>query len=175
MFHHDSLSDFDKLPQTDYVIQTPRLDIRKFGIGLGDFSILIILCWSLLDTPNYTFYSEVWGGGTSDGFHGGHWGGLPSQYLAHSTEPVPPIFWRLGRGQDFGREAPELGAEGALLENFSNFSEKFFPKNATKSKNCGINGFFFPEGLTLFYMGFLGVGNAWGDQNLLTPSKTSLK
>ena len=53
---------------------------------------------------------------------------------------MPLIFWRLGGGQDFGREAPKFGAEGAVLENFSDFSEKFFPKNATKGKNCGING-----------------------------------
>ena len=26
------------------------------------------------------------------------------------------------------------------------------------------------DNLTLFYMGFLGVGNEWGEQNLLTPS-----
>ena len=43
-------------------------------------------------------------------------------------------------GQDFGREAPKFRAEGAILENFSDFSKKIFPKNAIKSKNCGING-----------------------------------
>ena len=38
----------------------------------------------------------------------------------------------------FGREAPENGAEGAVLENFRDFSEKLFLKNEIKSKNSGI-------------------------------------
>ena len=33
----------------------------------------------------------------------------------------------------FGREAPENGAEGAVLENFSDFSENLFLKNEIKS------------------------------------------
>ena len=36
--------------------------------------------------------------------------------------------------QIFGREAPENGAEGAVLENFSDFSEKLFLRNAIKLK-----------------------------------------
>ena len=40
----------------------------------------------------------------------------------------------------FGREAPENGAEGAVLENFSDFSENLFLKNEIKSKNLGVWG-----------------------------------
>ena len=71
------------------------------------------------------FYISHWGG-TSDEFNGrGHWGAAPPQYSPHTTESVPPIFWRLGGGgQDFGSEAPKSGAEGALFENFNDFSEK---------------------------------------------------
>ena len=47
------------------------------------------------------------------------------------------MFWRLG-GQDFGREASKFGAEGAFLENFSDFLERLFLKNAINSKNCGM-------------------------------------
>ena len=47
----------------------------------------------------------------------------------------------------FGREAPEkgvFGAEGAVLENFSNFSKKLLKKNAIKSdfrKKIGVKIF----------------------------------
>ena len=43
-------------------------------------------------------------------------------------------------GQDFGRKMPEFGAKGAVLENFSNFLEKLFLKNAIKSKNLDVWG-----------------------------------
>ena len=42
--------------------------------------------------------------------------------------------------QDFRREAPEIGAEGAVLENFCDFSENLFLKNELKSKNLGVWG-----------------------------------
>ena len=44
------------------------------------------------------------------------------------------------RLQDFRREAPENGAEGAVLENFFDFSEKLSLKNAIKIKNLGVWG-----------------------------------
>ena len=40
----------------------------------------------------------------------------------------------------FGREAPENGAEGAVLENFSNFFEKLFLTNDIKSENLDTLG-----------------------------------
>ena len=69
------------------------------------------------------------GGGSDELNGGGHLGGgAAPQYSPHTTEPVPQIFWRVGRGQDFGREAPKFGAEGAVLENFSDFRENCFFK-----------------------------------------------
>ena len=44
------------------------------------------------------------------------------------------------RLQDFRREAPEIGAEGAVLENFCDFSKKLSLKNAIKSENLGVWG-----------------------------------
>ena len=44
------------------------------------------------------------------------------------------------RLQDFRREAPENGAEGAVLENFCDFSKKLSLKNAIKSENLGVWG-----------------------------------
>ena len=44
------------------------------------------------------------------------------------------------RLQDFRREAPEIGAEGAVLENFCDFSEKLLLKNEGKSENLGVWG-----------------------------------
>ena len=41
----------------------------------------------------------------------------------------------------FGLERHENGAEGADLENFSDFSEKLLLANAIKSKNLGIYGY----------------------------------
>ena len=41
------------------------------------------------------------------------------------------------RFQDFRFEAPENGAEGAVLEIFFDFSEKLSLKNAIKIKNFG--------------------------------------
>ena len=50
-------------------------------------------------------------------------------------------FWPQGvRLQDFRREAPENGAEGAVLENFCDFSKKLSLKNAIKSENLGVWG-----------------------------------
>ena len=45
--------------------------------------------------------------------------------------------------QVFGREAPENGAEGAVLENFYDFSKKLSLKNAIKSENLGVWGWKF--------------------------------
>ena len=42
--------------------------------------------------------------------------------------------------QDFRREAPEIGAEGAILENVCNFLEILFLKNAIKSESLGTWG-----------------------------------
>ena len=47
---------------------------------------------------------------------------------------------RGGRLQDFRREAPENGAEGAVLENFCDFSKKLSLKNAINSENLGVWG-----------------------------------
>ena len=44
------------------------------------------------------------------------------------------------RLQDFRREAPEIGAEGAVLENFWRFFEKLLLRNAIKSENLGVWG-----------------------------------
>ena len=50
-------------------------------------------------------------------------------------------FWpQGGRLQDFRREAPENGAESAVLENFTDFSENLFIKNEIKSENLGVWG-----------------------------------
>ena len=38
----------------------------------------------------------------------------------------------------FGREMPENGAEGAVLENFCDFSKKLSLKNAIKTENLGV-------------------------------------
>ena len=40
--------------------------------------------------------------------------------------------------QVFECEAPENGAEGAVLENFYDFSKKLSLKNAIKSENLGV-------------------------------------
>ena len=57
--------------------------------------------------------SEVFGGGTDP-----KGGGVPTTqnrlFLTHRTTHSAKIF---------GREAPENGAEGAVLENFRDFSE----------------------------------------------------
>ena len=45
-----------------------------------------------------------------------------------------------GRLQHFQREAPENSAEGAVLENFGDFSKKLSFKNAIKSDNLRIRG-----------------------------------
>ena len=51
-------------------------------------------------------------------------------------------FWPQGgvRLQDFRCEAPENCAEGAVLENFCDFSKKLSLKNAIKSENLGVWG-----------------------------------
>ena len=51
-------------------------------------------------------------------------------------------FWHQGGGrlQDFWREALENGAEGAVLENFCDFSKKLSLKNAIKTENLGVRG-----------------------------------
>ena len=47
---------------------------------------------------------------------------------------------------DFRREAPENGAEGAVSDNFTDFSENFFLKNEIKSESLVVLGWkFFPE------------------------------
>ena len=75
-------------------------------------------------------------GAPSDEFNGGALGGLPPNIRRIVLNLSPQYFgdW----GQDFGREAPKFGAEGAVLENLSDFSGKLFLKNAIKSKKCGI-------------------------------------
>ena len=54
-----------------------------------------------------------------------------SAFLTHRTTHSAKIF---------GREAPENGAEGAVLENFCDFSKKLSLKNAIKSENLGVWG-----------------------------------
>ena len=78
-------------------------------------------------------------------------GGCPQIFTAYNWN-CPLCFgdW----GHDFGREAPKFGAEGAVLESFSEFSEKLCLKNAVESTNCGIMGlekflFFFSKKLLL--------------------------
>ena len=79
-------------------------------------------------TPSVPFYASVLppGGGFRAPFFGSE-GGVSSAF--------------------FGREAPEkgvFGAEGAVLENFSNFSKKLLKKNAIKSdfrKKIGVKIF----------------------------------
>ena len=41
-------------------------------------------------------------------------------------------------GKILGGEHPKFGAEGAVLENFSDFSGKLLLKNAIKSEDSGI-------------------------------------
>ena len=67
------------------------------------------------------------------------------QYMAHTTEPVPPIFWRLGGGQDFVREAPKFGAEGTVLENLVIFLKNCFLEMPQKAKLLYIGYRFFFE------------------------------
>ena len=47
----------------------------------------------------------------------------------------PPLFQGGLELEGFGREAPENDAEGAVLENSSDFSEKLFLKSAIKREN----------------------------------------
>ena len=68
-------------------------------------------------------------------------GGQPSVKSLRGGRVAP--FWPRGGGfrlQDFRREAPENGAEGAVLENFCDFSKKLSLKNAIKSENLGVWG-----------------------------------
>ena len=68
---------------------------------------------------------------------------------AFSTTFLPPVHFSLfegvriprfcPRGEE-GRTARFSGAEGAVLENFRDFSEKLFVKNEMKSENLGIWG-----------------------------------
>ena len=44
-------------------------------------------------------------------------------------------------GKILGVKRSKFDAEGAILENFSDFSEKLFLENALKSKNSVISGF----------------------------------
>ena len=59
-------------------------------------------------------------------------GAAPNQRRLTSKSD-PHRFVELG-DKISGTECPKFGAEGALLEHFSNFSEKLFLKNAIKSK-----------------------------------------
>ena len=56
------------------------------------------------------------------------------------SKSVPPSIWGLG-GKILGAKRPKFGAEGAILENFSDFLEKLFLENAIKSKNSVNSGF----------------------------------
>lgn len=66
-----------------------------------------------------------------------------------------------------------------LFKNFSPstilifFSSILIKKNQIFFKDCSQGTILIR--LTLFYMGFWGVGNAWGEQILLTLTKTSQK
>ena len=50
----------------------------------------------------------------------------------------PPNILAIGAGKILGAKRPKFGAEGAVLEISSDFSENLFLKNAITSKNCGI-------------------------------------
>ena len=77
-------------------------------------------------------YSKVqryfWGGGPTP--RGGP-NNTKSAFLTHRTTHSAKIF---------GRETPEYCAEGAILENFTDFSENLFLKNEIKRKNLGVWG-----------------------------------
>ena len=65
--------------------------------------------------------------------------------------------------QAFGRELPENAAKDAVLESFSNFSEKLYLINAIKSENLGIWGYaakFFDSLSTRYFGIFSALGGA---------------
>ena len=70
---------------------------------------------------------DIWGYRPRDAESGGRRGAAP-------IKSVPPSIWGLGGDKILGAKWPKFGAEVAFLENVSEFSEKFFLKNAMKSK-----------------------------------------
>ena len=73
------------------------------------------------------------GGLPSDGFNGGALGGLSPQYLAHTTEPVPPIFWRLG-GKISGAMRPNSAPKAPFWKILAIFLKNSFLKMQQKAK-----------------------------------------
>ena len=67
-------------------------------------------------------------------------GGQPSVKVLRGGVELHDFGLRRVRLQDFRREAPEIGAEGAVLENFCDFSKKLSLKNAIKNENLGVWG-----------------------------------
>ena len=84
-------------------------------------------CKKYIFVPNYAQDSHVNGSfhrrTSRDGFYGGHRrGGGNNWDIVLNMTPQNLVVG----GQDFGREAPEFGAEVTVLENLSDFVRKIF-------------------------------------------------